>query len=73
MQPVEPLSRSKLVIVLPCAGRCSSVHHVASCRLGKLYQLVQVLPQKGAGPRALYQALGGTLPAQATVAAPPMP
>lgn len=34
---------------------------------------LQVLPTKGAGPRALYQALGGELPAAAAVAAPPMP
>lgn len=34
---------------------------------------VEVLPQKGAGPRALYQALGGKIPVEASVAAPPMP
>jgi hypothetical protein len=38
--------------------------------------LLQVLPNKGAGPRALYAALGGKLPSQpaaAAAAAPPMP
>eukprot|EP00879_Flechtneria_rotunda_P002030 GHRR01002208.1.p1 GENE.GHRR01002208.1~~GHRR01002208.1.p1 ORF type:complete len:219 (+),score=53.00 GHRR01002208.1:118-774(+) len=37
---------------------------------------IEVLPNKGAGPRALYQALGGKLPAvaaAAAAAAPPMP
>lgn len=34
---------------------------------------VEVLPQKGAGPRALYQALGGKLPTAQPVAAPPVP
>lgn len=33
----------------------------------------QVLPTKGAGPRALYLALGGKLPVSSTTAAPPMP
>jgi hypothetical protein len=35
-----------------------------------------VLPNKGAGPRALYAALGGTLPVSSSAAAagaPPMP
>eukprot|EP00878_Enallax_costatus_P014292 GHUV01014950.1.p1 GENE.GHUV01014950.1~~GHUV01014950.1.p1 ORF type:complete len:200 (+),score=42.51 GHUV01014950.1:361-960(+) len=39
---------------------------------GKVVE-VEVLPTKGAGPRAFYQALGGKLPATASVAAPPMP
>lgn len=36
---------------------------------------IQVLPNKGAGPRALYAALGGKMPAQAApaAAAPPLP
>jgi hypothetical protein len=37
---------------------------------------LQVLPNKGAGPRALYAALGGKMPAQAApaaAAAPPLP
>jgi hypothetical protein len=37
---------------------------------------IKVLPNKGAGPRALYAALGGKLPSQpaaAAAAAPPMP
>eukprot|EP00775_Hariotina_reticulata_P011891 gene11891-12035_t len=46
---------------------------------GNKVSAIQVLPTKGAGPRALYQALGGQLPASSTSgvsppgAAPPMP
>lgn len=53
-------------------GLCDSQEdlHVLRCVL-----LLQVLPNKGAGPRALYVALGGQLPVSSTVgsAAPPMP
>jgi hypothetical protein len=62
--------------VLVCFGTLSNYMHAADCPTPvRLLFALQVLPNKGAGPRALYAALGGKLPSQATAAAaaPPMP
>lgn len=41
--------------------------------VGDKVKEIVVLPTKGAGPRALYVALGGKLPVSSSTSAPPMP
>lgn len=66
---------------LPPSGKrfclAEEVHKLKVDITGRVTEIV-VLPNKGAGPRAMYQALGGTLPAPPAPAAaadgtPPMP